>query len=281
MIKYYQSYFKRLRNKHDQLIKAVLDSMIDAGIAEYEATGMVTTLPIAELTKSLTELHLDAGVRWAKYTRKTIEQKSTKAYERKAVGDEYLAFMREYLSRNLLDKSVLKIEKTERDLMLKIIIAGLENGDNPNKTAGKLKDLKLGTARSRLIVRTETGRAMNTGAMFAAADSNVVVNKIWNSAQNDRTRRIPRNQTDHLRMNGVKVAFYEWFFVPNLKGIDMLQYPCDSNGSAENVCNCRCAVSFEPTNERRDVLARNEFIDIIEFVRNNVTLNMLNALNNE
>jgi hypothetical protein len=280
MIKYYQSYFKRLRNKHDQLIKAVLDSMIDAGIAEYEATGMVTTLPIAELTKSLTELHLDAGVRWAKYTRKTIEQKSTKAYERKAVGDEYLAFMREYLNRNLLDKSVLKIEKTERDLMLKIIIAGLENGDNPNKTAGKLKDLKLGTARSRLIVRTETGRAMNTGAMFAAADSNVVVNKIWNSAQNDRTRRIPRDKTDHLRMNGVKVAYNEWFFVPGMKGIDLMQYPCDPAGSAGNVCNCRCAVSFEPTNERRDVLARNEFIDIIEFVRNNVTLNMLNALNN-
>ncbi len=281
MIKYYQSYFKRLRNKHDPLVKVALDEMIDAGITEYNETGTVSALPIRELTKALRELHLDAGVRWAKYTQKSIEQKSFKAYEKKAVGDEYLAFMREYLNRNLMDKSVLKIEKTERNLMLKVIIEGQANGDNPNVIAGRLKDLKLGTVRSRLIVRTETGRAMNTGAMFAAASSNVVVNKIWNSAQNNRTRRIPRDENDHLRMDGVKVAYDEWFFVPGMKGIDLMQYPCDPAGSAGNVCNCRCAVSFEPTAQRRNELQRNEFIDIIEFVRNSVTLNIVNMQENE
>lgn len=281
MINYYNAYFKRLRDKHDPLIKAVLDAMIDAGIGQYNEFGTVGQLPIADLTKALTELHLDAGVRWARYTRKSIEKKSVKAYEVKAVGDSYNAFIREYLNRNLMNKSVIPIEKTEREIMLRVIANGIENGDNPNKIAGQLRELKLGTARSRLIVRTETGRAMNTGAMFAAAESNVVVNKIWNSAQNNRTRRIPRNKTDHLRMNGVKVAYNEWFFVPNLNGIDMMQYPCDSNGTAENVCNCRCAVSFEPTSQRRDVMQRNDFIDIIDFVRNNVTLNLINAVNNE
>ena len=281
MIKYYQSYFKRLRNKHDPLVKVVLDEMIDAGIKQYNEFGTVGQLPVADLTKALTELHLDAGVKWAKYTRKSIEKKSVKAYEVKAVGDSYNAFIREYLNRNLMNKSVIPIEKTEREIMLRVITNGIQNGDNPNKIAGQLRELKLGTARSRLIVRTETGRAMNTGAMFAAAESNVVVNKIWNSAQNNRTRRIPRDENDHLRMNGVKVAYNEWFFVPGMKGVDLMQYPCDPAGSAGNVCNCRCAVSFEPTSQRRDVLQRNEFIDIIDFVRNDVTLNLINALNNE
>ena len=281
MIKYYQSYFKRLRNKHDPVVKAVLDEMIDAGIKQYNEFGTVEQLPISDLTKALTELHLDAGVRWARYTRKTIEKKSVKAYEVKAVGDSYNAFIREYLNRNLMNKSVIPIEKTEREIMLRVITNGIQNGDNPNKIAGQLRELKLGTVRSRLIVRTETGRAMNTGAMFAAAESNVVVNKIWNSAQNNRTRRIPRDENDHLRMDGVKVAYNEWFFVPGMKGVDLMQYPCDPAGSAGNVCNCRCAVSFEPTTQRRDVMRRNDFIDIIEFVRNNVTLNLINALNNE
>ena len=281
MLNTYNAYFKRIKNKYDPVFNQVLDAMIDAGIKQYEEFGTVGVLPIEELTKALTELHLDAGVRWANYTRKSIEKKSIKAYEVKAVGDNYIAYIREYLNRNLMNKSVIPIEKTEREIMLRVIANGIENGDNPNKIASNLRELKLGTARARLIVRTETGRAMNTGAMFAAAESNVVVNKIWNSAQNNRTRRIPRDENDHLRMNGVKVAYYEWFFVPGMKGIDLMQYPCDPAGSAGNVCNCRCAVSFEPTNERRDVLARNEFIDIIEFVRNSVTLNIVNMQENE
>ncbi len=171
-----------------------------------------------------------------------------------------------------MNKSVIPITETERKIMMQVIADGVENGFGTKKIAANLKELKLGTARSRLIVRTETGRAMQVGAMFAAAKSNVVVNKIWNSAQQDRTRRIPRDQTDHLRMNGITVAYDEWFFVPGMKGIDMMQYPCDSNGSAANVCNCRCAVSFEPTNQRRDIAQRNDFIDIIQFVQNSISL---------
>lgn len=271
---YYQVYFKKLKNKHDPFIQEALNGMIDEGVSQYLEYGTVNRLQTKELARVLFELHLEAGSSWARYTAKAIKTK-------KAAVDNYLAFMREYLNRHLMDKSVNPISTTERNIMLNVINQGLENGDGPNKIAANLRDLKLGKARSRLIVRTETGRAMNTGAMFAAMESDLVVNKVWNSAQNNRTRRIPRDQADHLRMDGVTVAFDEWFFVPTKTGIDLMQFPCDSSGSASNVCNCRCSVSFVPTGQRRSALVRNEFIDIIELLKNTVTLEIINALNNE
>lgn len=272
MIAYYQRYFKTLRAKHDPLIKAELDKMIDAGIRDYNATGTIGILPMEGLRGALINLHVEAGIRWAQYTERSISKKQSKAYERKEAKVGYNEFIREYLNRNLMNKSVIPITETERKIMLQVIANGVDEGLGVNKIAAKLKELKLGTARSRLIVRTETGRAMNTGAMFAAAKSNVIVNKIWNSAQQDRTRRIPRDKTDHLRMNGITVRFDEWFFVPGIEGIDMMQHPCDSNGSAANVCNCRCAVSFEPTGQLRSQTVRNEFIDIIQLLQNSVSL---------
>lgn len=277
MIAYYQRYFKALRAKHDPLIKAELDKMIDAGIRDYNATGTIGILPMEGLRDALINLHVEAGIRWAQYTERSISKKQSKAYERKEAKVGYNEFIREYLNRNLMNKSVIPITETERKIMLQVIADGVDEGLGVNKIAAKLKELKLGTARSRLIVRTETGRAMNTGAMFAAANSNVIVNKIWNSAQQDRTRRIPRDQTDHLHMDGIKVAYDEFFFIPGKKGVDAMQYPCDSNGRPENVCNCRCAVSFEPTAQRRNDLIRNEFIDIIQFIQNSVSL-ISNAL---
>ncbi len=271
MIKYYSKYFKQLRDKHDSLIKAELDAQIDAGLKQYETLGTITDLPYANLALALINLHVEAGTRWAKYTERSINKKINKSLERKEVSP-YEAFIREYLNRNLMNKSVNPITDTQRKIMLQVIGDGVAEGLGVKKIAANLKELKLGTARSRLIVRTETGRAMNTGAMFAAANSNVIVNKIWNSAQQDRTRRIPRNLTDHLHMNGKSVPYDGWFTIPGMKTIDMMQYPCDPNGSAANVCNCRCAVSFEPTGELVTTPRDNIFTQIIRFVGNGISL---------
>ena len=283
MIKYYQRYFKLLRAKHDPLIKAELDKMIDAGIREYDQTGTITNLPIEGLRDALIALHIEAGTRWAKYTERSIAKKSTKAYERKAAVDDYTAYIREYLNRNLMNKSVIPISETERKIMLQVIADGVENGLGTKKIAANLKDLKLGTARSRLIVRTELSTAMNVGSMLAAANSNVVVRKIWNSAQNSRTRRMPRDQADHLIMDGISVKYDEWFFVPNKRGIDIMMHPGDKNASAASICNCRCAVSFEPTGEIIQPYNQpsNIYTDIIQSVTNSLSLIGLNLLGDE
>lgn len=278
--RYYSAYYKRLLRKHDPLVKVALDGMIEAGANQYEQDGVILQLPTEEMTETLTELHIDAGVRWARYTDKDIKRKIGK---KNAAIDNYVAFMREYLNRYLLDRSVKPIEETQRKIMAEIIAQGVEEGIGTNKIAARLRELTANPARAKLIVRTETGRAMNTGAMFAAANSNLELNKVWDSAQNNRTRRIPRNQTDHLRMDGISVPYDAPFFVPGMQGFEAMMYPCDPMGSAMNVCNCRCAVSFVPTGRLKPALGGNEFTQVISFVTNNlVTLEnvLINLVDN-
>ena len=276
--RYYSAYFKRITNKHDGPVKAALDAMIEDGTRQYEDNGIISALPTEQMTTTLTNLHIDAGTRWARYTDKDIKRKVAK---KNAAIDNYNAFMREYLNRYLLSRSVKPIEETQRKIMAEIIAQGVEEGIGTNKIAARLRELTANPARAKLITRTETGRAMNTGAMFAAANSGVVVNKVWDSAQSNRTRRIPRNQTDHLRMDGISVPFNQPFFVPGMKGFEAMMYPCDPQGSAINVCNCRCVVAFIPTGELRQPIGGNEFDTVINFVLNNlVTLNIINAASN-
>lgn len=277
--RYYSAYYKRLLRKHDPLVKTALDGMIEAGTEQYEQSGSIQQLPTEGMTVALTELHIDAGVRWARYTDKDIKRKIG---QKNAAIDNYNAYMREYLNRYLLDRSVKPIEETQRRIMAAIIAQGVEEGIGTNKIAARLRELTANTARAKLIVRTETGRAMNSGAMFAAANSNVVVNKVWDSAQNKRTRRIPRDQTDHLRMDGVAVPYDAPFFVPGMRGFEAMMYPCDPQGSAMNVCNCRCAVSFQPTGQlRQQTTGGNEFTSVINFVNNSLSLLGINFVINE
>ena len=278
--RYYSAYFKRITNKHDEPVKAALDAMIEDGTKQYEDNGIISALPTEQMTATLTNLHIDAGTRWARYTDKDIKRKVAK---KNAAIDNYNAFMREYLNRYLLSRSVKPIEETQRKIMAAIIAQGIEEGIGTNKIAARLRELTANPARAKLITRTETGRAMNTGAMLAAANSNLELNKVWDSAQNNRTRRMPRDKTDHLRMNGVSVPYDAFFFVPGMQGFDAMLYPCDPQGSAMNVCNCRCAVSFVPTGRLKPTLGGNEFTDVISFVTNNlVTLNnvLINLVSN-
>lgn len=272
--RYYSAYFKRITNKHDEPVKAALDAMIEDGTKQYEENGVIAALPTKQMTTTLTELHIDAGTRWARYTDKDIKRKVAK---KNAAIDNYNAFMREYLNRYLLSRSVKPIEETQRKIMAEIIAQGIEEGIGTNKIAARLRGLTANPARAKLITRTETGGAMNTGAMLAAANSNLELNKVWDSAQNNRTRRMPRDKADHLRMNGISVPFNQPFFVPGMKGFEAMMYPCDPSASAKNVCNCRCVVAFIPTGEIRKPLGGNEFDMVISFVSNNlVTLNVIN-----
>ena len=96
------------------------------------------------------------------------------------------------------------------------------------------------------IVRTETTAAANYAAIVAAETSGVVLEKVWVSSLDVRTRTIPPDKFDHKEMEGVKVAPNEPFSVQG----DLLQFPGDPNGQAANVINCRCTVALVPKRDR-------------------------------
>ena len=96
--------------------------------------------------------------------------------------------------------------------------------------------------QSLRIARTETTTASNFAAIKTAEQSDLVLDKVWISVQDNRTRITPY---DHFDMNDQKQELNKPFFV----GGENIQYPGDANASAGNVINCRCTIAFVP---RRD-----------------------------
>lgn len=87
------------------------------------------------------------------------------------------------------------------------------------------------------IARTETTFASGYVAMKTANQSNLVMNKTWISAVDNRTRH------DHLSINGDSVALDDYFTTDS--GIK-IEYPGDPNAPANEVINCRCTIAFKP-----------------------------------
>ena len=97
---------------------------------------------------------------------------------------------------------------------------------------------ELSNTRAYLIARTEAGSSVNVGQL-ATYKATGIERKEWLSTLDDRTRE------SHLQMDGVIANIDDTFEVENLTegGIDNMLYPLDPNGSAGNVCNCRCTIA--------------------------------------
>ena len=89
------------------------------------------------------------------------------------------------------------------------------------------------------IARTETTAASNYAATVSSSVSGVLMDKVWVSALDARTRQEPESRFDHYHMNQVRVPLEEAF---NVSG-EKLMFPGDPKGSAGNVVNCRCSVA--------------------------------------
>lgn len=89
------------------------------------------------------------------------------------------------------------------------------------------------------IARTETTAASNYAATVSSSVSGVLMDKVWISALDARTRRPPESKFDHYNMNQIKVPLDKPF---NVSG-ENLMFPGDPNGSGSNVVNCRCSVA--------------------------------------
>jgi uncharacterized protein with gpF-like domain len=126
------------------------------------------------------------------------------------------------------------------------LIEAQRQGYSIQQIVNQLESDELSRERARLIARTEVGKAANWGAVYGARKTGYVTDKVWISGIDNRTRRIPRDAFSHLAMNGVTVGIDEAFQVPRKTGgYEEMQQPGDPNGSAGDVCNCRCTVAFK------------------------------------
>lgn len=152
---------------------------------------------------------------------------------------------------------VADITSTTKKKLNDIVTKGIEEGlgvDQIVKLILSDENLAYSAMRARRIVRTEVMRSSNIGAMKGAEAHGFYVDKIWISARDKRTRRIPEDEFDHVKMDGQTQHFEDPFTSTGKKGEPVVaMQPGDITSPAGFTINCRCTVGFEG---RRDANGR-------------------------
>ena len=213
------------------------------------------------IKKTIQKLHLAMGVKMAQISSKVVKRSVKGHYEalevKSAETDLFSYTILQYLQTQGLDQLAADITQTTKDQIRRYLVQSAEKNLTLPETIVLLRGAGITDYRAELIARTETGRAANIGSMVGATSTGLVTVKEWIAAKDNRTRRIPRDQFDHLNMDGTKIPMDATFKLQNKKGgFDLMLHPCDSSGSAADVCNCRCTLGYEAQRDKNGKLLK-------------------------
>jgi hypothetical protein len=215
------------------------------------------------IKKTIQKLHMAMGVKMAQISSKVVKRSVKGIYEalevKSAETDLFSYTILQYLQTQGLDQLAADITNTTKDQIRRYLVQSAEQNLTLPETIVLLRGAGITDYRAELIARTETGRAANIGSMVGATSTGLVTVKEWIAAKDNRTRRIPRDQFDHLNMDGTKIPMDATFKLQNKKGgFDFMLHPCDSSGSAADVCNCRCTLGYEAQRDKNGKLLKLE-----------------------
>ena len=204
------------------------------------------------LKKTIYKLHLAMGTKMALISESAVKKSVKGVYVpmefKSQKTDAFQYAIIQVLQNDGLDQLASDITNTTKEQIRRFLVESAQKNYTLPETIALLRTSGITDYRAELIARTETGRAANIGSMVGATSTGLVTIKEWIAARDNRTRREPRNHTDHLIMDGTKLPMEKQFQVPNNQvglGYELMDHPCDSKASAANVCNCRCTLGYE------------------------------------
>ncbi|NDH09656.1 MAG: hypothetical protein EBY16_08625 [Gammaproteobacteria bacterium] len=251
----YRKLYANALKTYSPKFKKELQKQVDT----YCRTQNLNAISDKALKKTIQRLHMAMGVKMAQIVQKSVKRSVKGIYEaletKSAETDLFAYVILQYLERQGLNQLAADITDTTKEQIRRFLIQASEKNYTMQETIALLRVSGITDYRAELIARTETGRAANIGSMVGTASTGLVTMKEWISARDNRTRRIPRDQFDHLHMDGVKIPFDDKFKLQNKKGgFDLMLHPCDSSGSAADVCNCRCTLGYEAQRDSKGKL---------------------------
>lgn len=142
-----------------------------------------------------------------------------------------------------------QITATTAKQLSQIVVAGQRAGKPASAIMRELvnKIPKLAAARAKIIAETEVHSAVQFGAYNAALRSGRTLVKRWNTMEDDRVRDFWQGASySHTSAAGQKKALDIPFQIRHISGgTEALRFPGDPEGSAGNIINCRCSVTYE------------------------------------
>ena len=251
----YRKLYANALKTYSPKFKKELQKQVDT----YCRTQNYNAISDKALKKTIQKLHVAMGVKMAQISNKVVKRSVKGIYEafetKSAQTDLFAYVILQYLENQGLSQLAYDITETTKEQIRRFLIQASEKNYTLPETIALLRVSGITDYRAELIARTETGRAANIGSMVGTASTGLVTLKEWISARDNRTRRIPRDQFDHLNMDGIKIPFDAKFKLQNKKGgFDLMLHPCDSSGSAGDVCNCRCTLGYEAQRDSKGKL---------------------------
>jgi HK97 family phage portal protein len=251
---------QRLQSYFDENRKAVV-ATIKAGDHAHTVDAEIPPALQArqsDLKTLLYQLYQDVGSDVGSQIASQIEaRKATNSNSRFWDADTLVYLL------SLAGQKVTQISSTELAEIQSALAEGVKAGESIPQLAKRIDDLYLLQIipnRSTVIARTEVVAASNYGAMQAAAQSGLILNKVWLATDDARTR------PDHAAADGQEVPMDDPFIV----GGEELMQPGDPSGSAGNIIQCRCTVYFkrvQPDDTSKAlVVAPREFKSVREFM---------------
>lgn len=246
-------------------INAVLREQYLTFIEAYKTTTdsqALLSISSEPIVKVLRSLYLDAAITYgakirADLVKQGIKHTLTNVPEIKArmpigFNERMAQLIKDYFLTDILNTSE-NITETTRQLIQKILIDAYDEGLGIDEIIDQLRDTELSRIRARMIARTETVTAANQGAMYAAKDTGLMMNKEWLATQDARTRH------DHRFIDGHVVGYDDEFILPG--NIQMSQpgdrtQPDGLPTPAREIVNCRCTILFQPVRDSKGNLIR-------------------------
>ena len=204
---------------------------------------------IDKITEAYSRVYLDIGIVHGKRVGRQINQQINK---KNFKPDEFTSKYQRDVNKWVVENGGKRIVSV-RGNYVKYVNALIEKGLKENKSKRQiaadiqrlLKSRGFYRYESERIARTETTTASNYAATVSSSVSGVLMDKIWISALDNRTRRPPNSPFDHYDMNLKRVKLEDDFIVSG----ESMPFPAAPSGkdgketSAGNVINCRCAVA--------------------------------------
>jgi hypothetical protein len=242
----YKKLYANALKTYSPKFKKELQRQVDT----YCDTQDLNAISDKKIKKTIQNLHIAMGVKMAQISEKNVS-KSVKGYYgpeefKNKQTDLFTYVMLTYLELKGLDNIAAEITQTTKNQIQQYLLKSVEEGLTLQETIKILRTAGITDYRAEMIARTETGRAANIGSMVGTAATGLVTIKEWIAARDNRTRRVPRDQFDHLSMDGTKIPYDEKFNVKTKNGgFEQMLHPCDPSGSAGDVINCRCTLGYE------------------------------------
>lgn len=260
----YRHRWNKFQQRYEEIyttkIKAALKKQVAELISAVNGSGNISvwrahlnnvrTEPMYQVIKSLYE---QVGPLWASYTG-VHRVKEVKARLPMGFSERIVQLMRSYYGIDIfLDATEItnNTKKYIADVLSEAAQAGW-SFDEIVKQLG-LKH-ELSAMRARRIARTETVTAANGAALINAKESGLLMDKIWISVRDKRTRHSHRDE------DNTRVSIDQPFKVGKTGALMMMpgvrKQPDGAAVPLDEFINCRCTAGFIAKRDERGRLLR-------------------------